>query len=279
MTEKWQDRVGVSEIGGRVRCEPGWTLDRSWCDRLVDFDLWLVWSGQGTMRLTSGVVPLRAGTCVWMRPGGLYTAIQNPEHRLGVSFMHFHLSGLTDFTPPFELTEVRSLDFVVAGMTEVIRWKDRDPVLASRLLGNILGILARDHAELIGAGTRPQTSAHLRRERTIRTLAAQIMEEPGQKWSVAGLAQRAGMAPDHFSRVFGEIMGARPQAFVVRNRINRAQQLLLETHLQVGEIAQLLGFRDVFYFSRQFRGRCGVSPSHYRREPGRFARAQLESSA
>ncbi len=279
MIEKWPDNVVISGIGGRVRCESGWTLGRGWSDQLTDFDLWLVWSGRGSMRLSDREVPLRAGTCIWMRPGARYEARQDPEDRLGVSFIHFRVEPDPDFVPPFEAVEVRSLDFTVGMLDEVVRRKDEDSALAARLLGDLLAVLARDHGSGDGAGAAVPTATGRRRERQMRALSARILEQPGEKWRVGDMARAVGLAPDHFSRVFREVMGERPQAFVLRHRVVRAQQLLLQTDLQVSEIAQILGFRDGFYFSRQFRAFCGVAPSRYRQLGGAISAGIVESSA
>ena len=279
MIEKWPDNVVISGIGGRVRCEPGWTLGRGWSDQLTDFDLWLVWSGRGSMRLSDREVPMRAGTCIWMRPGGRYEARQDPEDRLGLSFIHFRVKPALEFVPPFEAVEVRSLEFTVGMLDEVVRRKNEDAGLAARLLGDLLAVLARDHGRMDGAGAAAPTAMSRRREREMRALSARILEQPGEKWRVGDLAKAVGLAPDHFSRVFRDVVGERPQAFVLRNRVVRAQQLLLQTDLQVGEIAHLLGFRDGFYFSRQFRAFCGVAPSRYRQLAGAIRTGKLESSA
>ncbi len=279
MGENWADNVVISGIGGRVRCESGWSLGRGWSDKLTDFDLWLVWSGRGSMQMTDRQLPLRAGTCVWLRPGRRYEAQQDPADRLGVSFVHFQVGGQPTFIPPFEAVEVRSLPFVVGVLDEVVRQREEDLALAGRLLGDLLTVLARDHA--VGrepAGLAP-TAAGRRRQLEMRALAARIVEQPGEKWEVAGMAREAGLAPDHFSRVFRDGVGERPQAFVRRQRISRAQQLLVQTDLQVNEIAHALGFRDGFYFSRQFRAVCGVPPSRYRRESGHLVGHEPESSA
>ena len=66
-------------------------LEPAWSDRLQDFDLWLVWAGRGRMRLSSGEIELRPGVCLWMRPGRIYPGEQDPNDRLGVSFVHFDL--------------------------------------------------------------------------------------------------------------------------------------------------------------------------------------------
>jgi AraC-like DNA-binding protein len=271
MVENWSKKVVISGIGGRVRCEPGWSLGRGWSDQLDDFDLWLVWSGRGTMRLHDRELALRPGSCIWMRPGARYEAQQDPHDRLGVCFIHFKVEAESDFAPPFEAVEVRSLEFAAGLLSEAVRWRGEDPALAARLLGDLLAVLARDHGQAVGPGAAAPTAVGRRRERQIRALVARILEQPGEKWPVAQMARGVGLAPDHFSRVFQAVVGERPQAFVLRNRVARAQQLLLQTDLQVGEIAQLLGFRDSFYFSRQFRAFCGVAPSRFRRTIGDFS--------
>jgi AraC-like DNA-binding protein len=207
-----------------------------------------------------------------MRPGGHYEAVQDLDNRLGVSFVHFVVRDEPGFAPPFEVTDVRSVDFAAGLLAEVVRWAEEDRALAERLLGDLLRVLTRDHIQAqAGSGERVGgfSAARRRREQEMRGLATRIMEEPGQAWRVGELAREAGMATDHFSRVFAEVLGERPQAFVVHQRMLRARQLLLESHLQIGEIAHLLGFRDVFYFSRQFRAHAGVPPSVLRRQAGR----------
>ena len=264
---------------GRVRCEPGWSLGAGWSAGLIDFDLWLVWSGRGRMRLSDRDIDLRPGTCVWMRPGRRYEAKQQPDDRLGVSFAHFTIAGGASFVPRFETTEVRSLEFAQATMTEVVRLGTKAPVLAAQVLGGLLEVLVHDDAELSARMELPGGSTRSRHDAAMAAVAARIVEEPGRQWRIQALAQEQGMAVDHFSRLFRAAMGERPQAYILRTRMARAQQLLRETHLPVGEIGQVLGFRDSFYFSRQFRTFFGVPPSAYRRRHAGNLRLEGESSA
>ena len=59
--------------------------------------------------------------------------------------------------------------------------------------------------------------------------------------------------------------GHRPQAYVIEAKLERARQLLAESALSISEIAEALGYRDIYFFSRQFRQRTGGSPTDYRR--------------
>jgi len=263
MGPNWQNRVEISDVSGRVRCERGWQLDRAWSQRLTDYDLWLIWAGRGILTVEDQTLSLRPGVCLWMRPGRTYLASQDLHNRLGVSYVHFRITSLPSFVPPFEVTEAKSLPFVESTLTEIMRYRGSEPRLANRLLGGLLRCLELDH-------TRPAGGSRVRNRRSeqIWELLDRIREEPGKNWRVAELAAEVGLAADHFSRVFREIAGERPQAFVLRLRLQRAQQLLLETSLQVGEVAQAVGFRDIFYFSRQFSKHFGLPPSVYRRTGG-----------
>lgn len=56
-------------------------------------------------------------------------------------------------------------------------------------------------------------------------------------------------------RLFGFFSGSTPTQFLLRARINHAQQLLSESTLSVRAIAQGLGYGDIYFFSRQFKSK------------------------
>jgi AraC-like DNA-binding protein len=259
--------VGAS---GRVRCEPGWHLGPEWVRGLRDYDLWFVWGGRGRMKLGGSELGLAPGTCVWMRPGHAYEAEQDPTERLGVNYIHFTLQKpgrhlpLSDFTPPFEVLRTRQLELVDAMMRRVIELRGEPGAapVAAALMGSLLMELSREHAAAPGPDV-PGTEQHHRD--VVLVAAAQIRESPGRVAPVAQLARRAGYSVDHFSRVFLKVTGARPQDYIIRAKVERARQLLAESELTIGMIAEALGFRDIFFFSRQFRQRTGQTPTEFRR--------------
>lgn len=252
---------------GRVRCEPGWHLGPEWAQGLKDFDLWFVWAGRGLMRTSDGEVGLVPGSCFWMRPGRRYEATQDPAARLGVSYLHFELlpsSGptlpLSGIVPPVEAVVVRHFAFFDAALNRVIE-AQREPGGAAVAL-KLLAALLTDLVHLPPAEEAGLARHH--REK-IRQATARIRESPGACPPVADLARRAGYSPDHFSRVFQQVTGHRPQAYVIEAKLERARQLLAESALSISEIAEVLGYRDIFFFSRQFRQRTGCAPTDYRR--------------
>lgn len=86
--------------------------------------------------------------------------------------------------------------------------------------------------------------------------------------TVGEMAANCGYGIDHFGRIFRKVMGCNAQEFVIKARIARARQLLLESGLSVKEIAAELGYASPFFFSRQFKSSIGESPSEFRQRHG-----------
>ncbi|MDB6094964.1 MAG: putative AraC family transcriptional regulator [Verrucomicrobia bacterium] len=257
-------------IVGRVRCEPGWHLGPDWARGLHDYDLWFVWAGRGQMTAGKTECALVPGTCVWMRPGNHYVAEQDLAAPLGVNFIHFTLKRgdralpLSAFEPPFEVMRTRHLELVDTLMRRVIELRAEPAGLgvAEALTGALLMDLTLEAA----ATTRmsaPGLDQHHRD--VILQAAAEIRESPGRVPTIAALARKAGYSVDHFSRVFLKVTRQRPQDYVINAKIDRARQLLSESNLTIGMIAEALGFRDIFFFSRQFRQKTGETPTEFRR--------------
>lgn len=81
----------------------------------------------------------------------------------------------------------------------------------------------------------------------------------------AALARIASYSPWHFIRAFHATYRETPHAFLVRQRLQRAQQLLRSSPLAIGEIALACGFENRCAFSRLFRKRFGTTASAMRR--------------
>lgn len=255
---------------GRVRCEPGWHLGPDWVRGLHDYDLWFVWAGRGRMRTGQTELDLVPGTCVWMQPGHPYEAEQDLAAPLGVNYIHFTFQRggrnlpLSAFDPPFETMRTRQLDLVDTLMRRVIELRPEPDAagVASELMGALLMELVREHAATPGLEASGLDQHH---RDVILQAAAQIRESPGRAPTIAALARKAGYSVDHFSRVFLKVIRVRPQDYVINAKIERARQLLSESDLTIGMIAEALGFRDIFFFSRQFRQKTGQTPTEFRR--------------
>lgn len=79
------------------------------------------------------------------------------------------------------------------------------------------------------------------------------------------LAFVACLSTNYFLRTFRELFGTSPHQFLIQKRLQKAQRLLAETDLTVGDVCLRVGFQSLGSFSWLFKRRVGVSPDAYRR--------------
>jgi transcriptional regulator of acetoin/glycerol metabolism/AraC-like DNA-binding protein len=75
------------------------------------------------------------------------------------------------------------------------------------------------------------------------------------------LAALAGLSVHHFARAFRQSVGEPPHGYILRRRIERAREMLVQTDQPLSEIALAVGFSDHSHFARHFRRQMGVTPS------------------
>lgn len=106
--------------------------------------------------------------------------------------------------------------------------------------------------------------AGLRDASLARALAA-MHQQPGEAWTVAGLASVAGLSRSAFAARFRELVGEPPLAYLAVLRMLRAEHLLRRTPMSLMAIADTLGYQSSQAFNRAFRRHTGVSPGRFRR--------------
>ena len=84
------------------------------------------------------------------------------------------------------------------------------------------------------------------------------------------LAEEAHMNKFYLSHAFKQEYGISPINYMISRRLEESKYLLAETDLSMSQIAQLLGFSSLSYFSQVFRKTQGLSPMEYRQDNKRI---------
>jgi transcriptional regulator GlxA family with amidase domain len=118
-------------------------------------------------------------------------------------------------------------------------------------------------------GGQSQFSAHLAAQavevEALRGLPAWILEHLGEDLSNGRLAERVGMSPRNFARVFRRESGCTPGKFVERARVDAARRLLEDGDSGLEDVSRRCGFGSGEQMRRTFVRHVGVVPIDYRR--------------
>lgn len=95
-------------------------------------------------------------------------------------------------------------------------------------------------------------------EKVINYIAANYT----RKLTLDELADSVHISRSHLGHIFKETTGETPFEFIIKYRIARAKEFL-ENGCSVTDTARLVGFGDMFYFSRYFKKIEGISPNKY----------------
>ena len=81
--------------------------------------------------------------------------------------------------------------------------------------------------------------------------------------SIGMLAASCNMGESYFQKLFKEIHGISPKRYIIQLKINHACDLLRSGRYTVTMVAELSGFSDIYFFSRQFKVYMGVTPMQF----------------
>ncbi len=262
------DRVARVNSAGKLTCPPDWRWDTS--PGLPDYDVLCILGGKGVYRGPGSACEVSSGSALLLRPGERWIGSMDRRHPMTVIYVHFDLldSSGGPLRPvasdaPAAHRVLESPDFFAGTLDRLLEtFRDGDGAGASLWLRAAL-------RELVRQERRPRwQGAELARAETVERLKTMMRERPAADWSPPRLASIACCSTDHLFRLFRKYAGTTPGAYLIGVRMGLASSLLRTSSMSVGEIAEAVGYADIFTFSRQFKRSMGTSPRGYRTTSG-----------
>lgn len=226
------------------------------------YNLWLVLTGEGCLTCDDAFYQLKPGMCFVFSPGQQVDARHISGERITRFSAHFIplKAGKVATMPPLPdacgvvFPKVAALRKRVDSVVSLLLRTEPDEQVLCQYVYDLFLFVS-------GNGEHSPTLAHPGVVKAIRLLQSNLARQV----SMAELAANCGMSRSHFDREFCRHVGMPPRRFQMQCRMAEARSLLEGTRLGIAEIAELLGYQDVYFFSRQFKQQSGVSPSAYRK--------------
>lgn len=249
-------------------CQPDWSWKNPSSDT-YELNLWLVLKGRGRLEIPGKAYYLKAGDCFVFRHWKPHLATHDPHNPLIVPYIVYSYIGCDekvvkppkDSMPAFH-RRIESPAFLAdlmersitaftqgsSGQSEAVHW----------LKSSLLEITRRDF--------KPDyTGLELEQFQLVDKVCREIRQGPSVHVQIEKLAEEAGYSTDHFIRIFKKFKAVTPGEYLIQSRIKTAIELLKFSSHSITRISQLLGYSDIYAFSKQFRQKMNESPSAYRR--------------
>lgn len=135
-----------------------------------------------------------------------------------------------------------------------------------RLYSEILvqGLLRHVHNNY-GRAARPERSVGATLSRAqLERVREYVQVQLAQELGLSEMASVAGVSRAHFARLFRNTLGQTPHAYVIAERIRRAQHMMVTTDQGLADIAVACGFSSQGHLGTLFRRETGTTPRAFR---------------
>ena len=161
-----------------------------------------------------------------------------PENEWILSSIRFMIAEASSLRPGSDTVITRVSDILV--IQAIRAWIENDPEARKGWLGAL-------------------------RDKQIGTAIALFHRDPMQPWTVASLAEAAGMSRSAFAAKFMSMVGESPILYTRKWRMQEAINWLRESSEPIGELAYQMGYQSEAAFNRAFKNFIGKTPGSFRR--------------
>jgi AraC-like DNA-binding protein len=129
--------------------------------------------------------------------------------------------------------------------------------VASGMIIKLMGYIASFQTQFDFHGKHIQT--------VIEDVRFLLRENVEQEINFEKIAYDNNVGYSYFRKMFKKYTGISPKQYHLQLKIMRAKELLVNTNLSIKEIAGVVGFESIYYFSRVFKEKTGMVPSSLRK--------------
>ena len=215
------------------------------------------WSGHG--------YTVKKGDVLFFPKGFVHSGASKPSNPWCFVYVAFDMQCFAPATSDVshkiqKLTTTLNAHQVSALFTELTHiWSGKLPghlVRCRSLVMDLLYLVIKETHRLVTASRIPHFYV-------VNNIVRMIQRDFALTFTVEELAERSGLSPAYFRRLFKQVTGFTPVQYQNRVKVDKAKDLLLSGECNVSEAAATVGVENVFYFSRLFKQIASVNPSEF----------------
>lgn len=235
---------------------PSWQIVQA---PLAAIDLTYLIGGKAAYYVNGTRYIVKAGDLIYIPKGSMRSAVTFEDDLMDAYCLNFTLKNTKgqDVELPFpRITNIGIHPELISLYNDLNNdYYRREPGYRMKLRGWMQFILHR-YMELIVYKNNFVTVDD-RIDKVLRYLTKHYCED----LSIQSLSQKLGLSQPYFGALFTRATGLSFRQYLMKVRLNAAEDMLLSGEYSVSCVAESCGFTDVFYFSKVFKTSRGVSPS------------------
>lgn len=224
----------------------------SYCNGLV-----LTLSGQATFSLNGVKYEMNQQTLLHAGPNMLIHITTPPDTSWEYIVLHFKIHGdstnLANQHFTLDISDQNKISYFMQQLIEL-----------NKLPGNLLHLKCQLYLmqliETVLVSAKIQTANNY-----VDFALSLIAENYHQPISINDIAEQIGCERRKLAYLFEKQMGMTPIQYLTEYRLKQAKTFLRSTKLPISEIAELVGYSDIYYFCRVFKKQYAMTPTEYRR--------------
>ena len=148
-----------------------------------------------------------------------------------------------------------------------MRRASNPPFGADQLIANSIEellISIRRRGDGISTSTRRLPPKHRENYKKLTRQVLQLLEESvSERVTLSELSRKLHVSVSQIKQVFREETGKSVIDYAIAMKIDEAKRLIQEGTLNFTQIADRLGYENIYYFSRAFKAKVGMTPTEY----------------
>ena len=190
---------------------------------------------------------------------GLLLAIE-PENIVNTAIDSAN-SDRVEMIPQFATKDFQLLQMAQWLLLELQQQQMGSPLYVESLTTAIMIHLLRNYGAV--KPKIPQYTGGLAKHK-LKTTIAFINDHLEQDLRLADIASLVSMSTYHFARMFKLSTGLTPHQYIVKQRLDKAKELLRYSQIAIADVGYLVGYKNSSHFTRVFRRHIKTTPKAYR---------------